>query len=79
MFDRKAAFEDYVTKSFVQKKKKGSKVISREKGKEIVAYLSAGEDKGDPLNGMQCFRLTTLAILKTNNPGISIEDATEAF
>ena len=78
MLDRKAAFEDYVTKSFVQKKKE-SKVINREEGKEIVAYLSAGKDKGDPLNGMQCFRLATLAILKTKNPGISIEDATEAF
>ena len=22
-----------------------------------MAYLSAGEDTGDPLNGMQCFRL----------------------
>ena len=48
MVDRKA-FEDYITKSFVlTKKKKGSKVISREKGKKIVAYLSSGEDKDDP-------------------------------
>ena len=51
MVDRKA-FEEYITNSF--EKKKGSKVISREKGKEIAAYLSAaGKDhkvtvKADP-------------------------------
>ena len=38
-------FEEYLSSSFVQKKKSGSKVISRAKGEEIVAYLSAaGED-----------------------------------
>ena len=40
--------QPHTCQAFVQKKKKGSKVISRENGKEIVAYLSAGEDKGDP-------------------------------
>ena len=40
MVDRKA-FEEYITNSF--EKKKGSKVISREKGKEIAAYLSVAD------------------------------------
>ena len=37
---------NHMCQAFVQKKK-GTKVISREKGKEIVAYLSAGDNKGE--------------------------------
>ena len=41
MFNWKAAFEaDCITKSFVQKKNKGSKVISREKGNEKKSWLT---------------------------------------
>ena len=63
MFDRKAAFEDCITKSFVQKKEQGDRSRVR-KRKSWLTDLSAGEDKGDPLNGMQCFRLTHYVLFR---------------
>ena len=35
-----AAFDDFITHNFVEKRKNGSKVITRTKGAEITAYLS---------------------------------------
>ena len=35
-----AAFNDFITHNFVEKRRNGSKVITRTKGTEITAYLS---------------------------------------
>ena len=41
----------------------------------MMAYLSAGEDKGDPLpSGMQCFRLAISANIAGNNTTSNIEE-----
>ena len=45
MVDREA-FEAFVNSSFVQTKKTGSKVLTRSRGAEIVAYLS-GDHAGE--------------------------------
>ena len=45
--------QPHMCQAFVQKK--GSKVISREKGKEIVAYLSAGDNKGEQVMNYLCY------------------------
>ena len=86
MFDRKPAFEaDCITKSFVKKKKKVSKVIRKERKRNRGLPFGWRRQRRES-TGMQCFRLAIsllisqaviLAILKNKNPGISIEDAAQ--
>ena len=40
MVDREA-FENYITDTFVQQKRNGSKVMARSRGAEITAHLSS--------------------------------------